>query len=63
MADELGPVYDLIARRLLKGKIVPVLGATTNYDDSLERAFADEGEPYERRFTAQWTVPTERTAS
>ncbi|MGH3801888.1 MAG: hypothetical protein ACRDTD_17490 [Pseudonocardiaceae bacterium] len=30
MADELGPVYDLITRRLLKGKIVPVLGAGVN---------------------------------
>lgn len=28
--DELGPVYDLIARRLLRGKVVPVLGAGAN---------------------------------
>ncbi|MBV8540704.1 MAG: SIR2 family protein [Pseudonocardiales bacterium] len=30
MADELGPVYDLITRRLLRGKVVPVLGAGVN---------------------------------
>jgi hypothetical protein len=28
--DELGNVYDLIARRLLRGKVVPVLGAGAN---------------------------------
>jgi SIR2-like domain len=30
MSDELGHVYDLIARRLLRGKVVPVLGAGAN---------------------------------
>lgn len=30
MADDLGHVYDLIARRLLRGKVVPVLGAGVN---------------------------------
>jgi hypothetical protein len=30
MADDLGPVYDLITGRLLKGKVVPVLGAGVN---------------------------------
>jgi len=31
MADDLGPVYDLITGRLLKGKVVPVLGAGANF--------------------------------
>ena len=30
MPDELSPVYDLITRRLLRGKVVPVLGAGVN---------------------------------
>jgi hypothetical protein len=30
MPDELGPVYDLIVRRLLRGRVVPVLGAGAN---------------------------------
>ncbi|MGH3961860.1 MAG: SIR2 family NAD-dependent protein deacylase [Pseudonocardiaceae bacterium] len=30
MSDELGPVYDRIVRRLLRGKVVPVLGAGVN---------------------------------
>lgn len=30
MPDDLGHVYDLVARRLLRGKVVPVLGAGVN---------------------------------
>jgi hypothetical protein len=33
MADDLGNVYDLIAGRLLSGKVVPVLGAGANLGD------------------------------
>lgn len=33
MPDELGPVYDLIVRRLLRGKVVPVLGAGVNLSE------------------------------
>jgi hypothetical protein len=33
MPDELGHVYDLIVRRLLRGKVVPVLGAGVNLSE------------------------------
>jgi hypothetical protein len=33
MPDELEPVYDLIVRRLLRGKVVPVLGAGVNLSE------------------------------
>lgn len=33
MPDELGRVYDLITRRLLRGKVVPVLGAGVNLSE------------------------------
>ena len=33
MPDELGPVYDLIVRRLVRGKVVPVLGAGVNLSE------------------------------
>jgi hypothetical protein len=33
MSDELRTVYDLIARRLVKGKVVPVLGAGVNLSE------------------------------
>ncbi len=43
MPDELGPVYDLIVRRLLRGKVVPVLGAGVNLSERPPHASWERG--------------------